>query len=165
MLGALAVAETVEGLESWARVEVKWPNDVLLDGRKVSGVLSEAVWQGDALLGVVLGIGVNVRVDFTGSDLESTAISLEAALGRPLERGVLLAMLLRRADDWAARLGTKALFDAWKARLTMLGTAVSVTLEDARITGVAEDVLPDGRLILRTPDGVKREIVAADVER
>ena len=85
MLGALSVYDlaSATGCEG---VGIKWPNDVQVEGKKVSGVLSEAVWRGKRLQGVVLGIGVNVRNDFKGTALEGTAISLEAASGMRLDR-------------------------------------------------------------------------------
>jgi BirA family biotin operon repressor/biotin-[acetyl-CoA-carboxylase] ligase len=76
MLGAVTVAEMLE--ESRAEdVTIKWPNDVCLNGRKVSGVLPEAVWESDNLRGVALGMGINVRVDFAGHEFKQKATSLE----------------------------------------------------------------------------------------
>src|SRR5687768_9901808 len=62
MLGAVAIAQMIEHLGT-IDIGIKWPNDVLLQGKKVSGVLSEAVWNGDKLQGAVLGMGINVRID------------------------------------------------------------------------------------------------------
>lgn len=163
MMGALAVAETVDGLDSWGKVEIKWPNDVLLNGKKVSGVLAEAAWKGDQLQGVVLGMGINVRVDFTGTPLESTAISIESALGGGVNRTVLLAVLLRRIDHWTKQLGTQTLFLAWKARLGTLGKTITMAGESGDLTGVAESVEPNGTLLLRTPDDTLHRIVAGDI--
>lgn len=163
MLGALAVAETIDGLDSWHKVTVKWPNDVLLDGKKVSGILAEAVWNGAQLQGVVLGIGINVRVDFTGSALESTAISIESVLDRRVDRAILLAVLLRRIDHWTRHLGTETLFLAWKARLGTLGSTVTVNTADGDLTGLAETVEADGALRVRTPDDTLHRVVAGDI--
>lgn len=165
MLGALAVAETIDGLDSWHKVTVKWPNDVLLDNKKVSGILAESAWKGSQLQGVVLGIGLNVRVDFTGSPLESTAISIESVLGRRVDRTILLAVLLRRIDHWTRHLGTQTLFLAWKARLSTLGTTVTVNGTDGNgpLTGLAETVESDGALCVRTPDNTLHRVVAGDV--
>lgn len=163
MLGALAVAETIDGLDSWHKVTVKWPNDVLLDGKKVSGILAEAVWNGAQLEGVVLGIGINVRVDFTGSPLESTAISIESVLDRRVDRTILLAVLLRRVDHWMRHLGTETLFLAWKARLGTLGNTVTVNTADGDLTGLAETVESDGALRVRTPDDTLHRVVAGDI--
>ncbi|MBZ0289404.1 MAG: biotin--[acetyl-CoA-carboxylase] ligase, partial [Anaerolineae bacterium] len=120
MLGALAIAGMIEGL-GVAGVGIKWPNDVQVSGKKVSGVLSEAAWNGNQLRGVVLGMGVNVRIDFSGTELADSAISIEPVLGRNVDRLELLGDLMARIDDWYARIGSDALFDAWKSRLNMLG--------------------------------------------
>lgn len=162
MLGGLAVAETLDDL-GLTEVGIKWPNDVLLRSAKVCGVLAEAAWQGAALQGVVLGIGLNVRVDFTGVPTRYPAISLETALGRRVERAELLARLLRRIDARAADLGTPALYHAWKTWLTMLGAPVTVAQDDGALTGIAEDVDADGVLLLRDPAGALHRVIAGDL--
>ncbi|MFN8447264.1 MAG: hypothetical protein U0521_01350 [Anaerolineae bacterium] len=100
-------------------------NDVQIDGRKLCGVLPEAAWQGETLVGAVLGIGINVRVDFSTTPLAATAISLEDAVGA-VDRLDLLLRLLHRLDDWSARLASDALFERWRERLVMLGRRVTV---------------------------------------
>lgn len=158
MLGALAIAEMAEAT-GIAGVGIKWPNDVQIAGRKVSGVLAEAEWHGDELSGAVLGMGVNVRVDFRGTDLEERATSLEAALGQPLDRVTLVALLLARLDAWYACLDSDALFDAWKRRLVTLGQQVKV----GDVTGLAESVDGDGVLWVRDDKGQGHRVVAGDV--
>ena len=85
MLGGVAVAATLSPLLGDA-LALKWPNDVLIHGRKVCGILSEAIWEGDRLGPVVIGIGLNVRVDFSRTDLAGQATSLETELGHPVSR-------------------------------------------------------------------------------
>ncbi len=123
MMGALAVCEAVEA--SGARAGIKWPNDVQIDGRKLCGVLPEAAWQGERLIGAVLGVGLNVRIDFAATPFSETAISLENVVGAA-DRADLLVRLLDRLDHWSARLASDDLFDAWRGRLVMLGQRVSV---------------------------------------
>lgn len=165
LLGALAVAEALEEIGT-SDVGIKWPNDVQIDRRKACGVLPEAAWDGDHLLGVVLGIGVNVAVDFSGTELAETAISLDAVLGHPVDRLDLLTRLLARIDHWAARLTDPALYDAWRGRLNMLGEAVRVIEIGDRVTeGVAESVDADGALRIRTADGALRRMIVGDAMR
>lgn len=162
MLGALAVSDLLT--EIGARdVGVKWPNDVQLGGRKVCGILPEVIWNGDHLLGVVLGIGVNVRVDFSGTELERVAISIEHALSKTFDRADLVARLVARFDHWTVLLGSDAMFKVWKSRLNMLGKSVIVEQEGVRLTGTAEDVDADGGLHLRRPDGALERVLAGDV--
>lgn len=158
MMGALCICEALESLGA-SDIGIKWPNDVRLNGRKVSGVLSEAVWQDNHLRGVVLGMGINMRIDFTGTDFESTAISIEPALGKTVERIALLVTLLNRLDHWYSRIESDALFAAWKQRLVVLGREVTA----GEVRGVAEDVDSHGTLLVRTEEGILRRVVAGDI--
>lgn len=162
MLGALSAAEMLDGL-GVDGVRLKWPNDVQIAGRKVCGVLPEAVWEGETLRGVALGMGINVRVDFSDSPLAATATSIETALGRPVDRVEVAALLLDRLDMWAAQLGSGSLFTAWRSRLATIGQRVTVTRQDETLHGVAEGITPDGALLLRTDDGQVRTVFAGDV--
>lgn len=163
MLGALAIAETLTALGA-TQVGIKWANDVLLNGRKVSGVLSEAIWDRDRLIGAVLGMGVNVRVDFSDTDLAVKAISIEPALGIKVNRAEMLVTLLRRVDFWAAQLGTRALFQAWRSRLVTPGQQVTIMDDQTTISGTAIDVDEQGALLVRDADGVLRRVIAGDLE-
>ena len=109
MLGALAVYDLVLA-QKHVPIGIKWANDVQVDGRKISGILPEAVWERQQLRGVVLGMGVNVRVDFAGTELDNTAINLETIVGQSLDRTALIQTLLERIDYWYAQLGTDMLF-------------------------------------------------------
>lgn len=156
MMGALTVCEAVESLG--AHAGIKWPNDVQIDGRKLCGVLPESSWQGADLLGAVLGVGVNVRIDFSDTPLAPTAISLEDAAGT-VDRTELLALLLERLDYWSARLASDALFAGWRDRLAMLGQRVSI----AGIDGVAENVDRQGALLVRDSSGALHRMIAGDI--
>lgn len=165
MLGAVAIAEMIENLGA-ANVGIKWPNDVHLSGKKVCGILAEANWIPEVvatrkLYGVVLGMGVNVRIDFSGTELAETAISIEPALGRPVNRLDLLGDLMSRIDYWYGRIGSDELFDAWKSRLNMLGKIV--TVQQGTIHGLAESVDESGTLLVRDEQGVLHRVVAGDI--
>ncbi|MBC7870458.1 MAG: biotin--[acetyl-CoA-carboxylase] ligase [Chitinophagaceae bacterium] len=162
MLGALAIAETLDGLGA-TDVGIKWPNDVHLNSKKVSGVLPEAVWEGDQLRGVVLGIGINVRVDFTDTELERSAISIEPALGIRIDRADLLVALLARIDAWAMKLGTIELYNGWKSRLNVLGQPMTMMDVNGLVKGTAEDIDPQGALLVRAADGTVHRVIAGDV--
>lgn len=162
MLAAQAVCEVVESLGVDA-VQIKWPNDVQIGGRKVSGVLVEAEWERDRLLGAVAGIGLNVSVDFSGTALAESAVSLADVLGSPPDRLELLAALLARVDYWYARLGSPALHERWRARLATLGQRVTVAGPAEPVVGVAEDVDASGALLVRDAAGTLRRVVAGDI--
>ena len=166
MLGALAIAEMAESIGA-PGVGIKWPNDVQLNGRKLSGVLSEANWlasQGSSQLqGVVVGMGINIRIDFSNTPFADTAVSLEPAVGHSLDRTELLADLLGRIDYWYARRSSDSLFEAWRGRLNMLGQPVEVRQHDGVISGIAESVDADGALYLVDRAGVRQRVIAGDV--
>lgn len=157
LMAALCIAEVCEALNI-TDVGIKWPNDVQIQGRKLSGVLPEAVWQDDKLLGVVLGMGINVRVDFDDM-LRASAINLEAAYGAPLDRVTVIQAVLTRLDHWSAQIASATLVQAWKTRLVTLGQQVTI----GAIRGLAVDVDADGALIVQTADGAQQRVVAGDI--
>ena len=148
MLAALCVCELAEEV-GCKEVGIKWPNDIEIDGKKVCGILPEALWQSDRLIGAALGIGVNVRVDFSRSPLRGRAISLEDGAGRRLDRAELIGALMRKLDGWYAQIGSPTLLETWRSRLTTLNQAVVVD----GLSGVAIDVTADGSLLIRDKDG------------
>lgn len=162
IVGAVAAAET---LSEYApnQVKLKWPNDVHLAGRKVGGILSEATWHGDTLSAVVLGIGLNVRMDFANTPLTDKAISLEMVTGQPVDRAALLAKLLRAVDYWAMRVEDPELVERWRGWLDTLGKHVTALSSAGTISGQASAVDGDGALLLRTDDGTIHRIVAGEV--
>lgn len=140
-------------------VRIKWPNDILVNGKKVSGVLAETVWEGGALVGAIVGIGVNVRIDFSGHALEATAISLEDVVERRLDRVRLTEYLLCRFDRWYHLIATPAVFREWRARLDALNHTVAVN----KLVGVAFDVSPEGALLIRDASGRVHQAYAGDL--
>ncbi len=176
-LGAAEGIERVTGLPA----RLKWPNDLLLHGRKLGGMLTELRATDARLDYAVLGLGVNVNVMFdkgrrtkdestsvTGlqppPELADTAISLRMALGRPVDRLALLVELLARTEAWCERtLAGDAPHIAWAARLDTLGQRVTVTLPANTLTGLATAVTPEGALIVRDDAGCERQVWSGDV--
>ncbi len=157
MAGSLAIAGMAD--DAGARdVSLKWPNDVQVGDRKLAGVLSEALWQGDRLVGAVLGMGVNVRVDFRGSPLAGQAVSLETVCGCGLDRARLLALLVTHADRWLEQRGDDALWRAWRQRLKLPASSVEVK----GLRGMVEGVGPDGALLLRAETGQLHTIYSGE---
>jgi BirA family transcriptional regulator, biotin operon repressor / biotin---[acetyl-CoA-carboxylase] ligase len=156
-MAAVCIAQVCEAL-AIAEVGIKWPNDVQISGKKVCGVLPEAIWQDGRLLGVVLGMGVNVRVTFDES-LRDIATNIETAAGRTIDRAELIRDILLRVDYWSVQLGSDALHQAWKQRLTTLGQQVSI----GDISGQAVDVEASGALLIETAQGQRQRVVAGDI--
>lgn len=148
------------------RLQLKWPNDVILDGRKLAGLLVQASLTGSDGY-IIVGIGINVA--FSPPDAVSPATSLAEA-GLPLPsldhlRDTLTASFLARRGEWH-RAGLQPLRDAVALCLHGIGAPISVALDRDRtqvITGINEGLDPAGALQLRTPDGICRTIVAGDV--
>lgn len=161
----IAVAETISTLLPGA-VELKWPNDVLVRDRKIAGILTEATWIGERLVAVIIGIGLNVRTDFTGTDLEAQATSLEREAGHELDRHPILVDLLNALDRWMGQAGEPVLMEAWRGWLGTLGRRVTVYPQHGTaepFQGTAEAVDDSGALLVRLDSGAVERVVAADV--
>ena len=157
LVAGLAVAETVE--EARGGASVKWPNDVLLGGRKVAGVLLES--SGDE---VVCGIGVNVSQTEAElpADVRLPAASLLTATGQETDRAVVLVSLLEtlehRYDAWRRR-GLAPLLDELEARNALRGRVARIGGE----AGTVERIGVDGRLVLRRDDGTEGLVASGEV--
>jgi BirA family transcriptional regulator, biotin operon repressor / biotin---[acetyl-CoA-carboxylase] ligase len=161
-VGALAVADVCDTVLAHVvpapHIGVKYPNDVQIDQRKISGILTEAAWKETTLLGVVLGIGVNLNVEFP-PELQATATNLSAFTPDVPSALDLYQQLVARITYWNDRLGSDELFNAWKSRLSTLGQRVKVN----DLVGIATDVTQDGYLLLQTDDGTIHRIIVGDV--
>ncbi len=184
-LTMLAGLATVEGIEqaTGLRLDLKWPNDVVaihnsqftvhnaqpsafsLQPLKVGGILTEASFQGDGLEYAVVGMGINVNVDFSSNaDLRDIATSLNTLRGNPIDRAVVLKEIVAAFVERYAWLNDgDRLREAWAARLINLGRDIRVQLDDTILTGRSENVDTDGALLLRTPDGQLHRLLSGDV--
>jgi len=161
LMAGVVVAGGIESATG-ARTNLKWPNDVLLNDRKLAGILLEH----PAGSAVILGVGVNVSQ--SPAQLPEAATSLRVGLGRTVERENLLAAILNdlgNAYERADREGVDWIVPAWRSRSRMLGRPVRVTREGATIEGIAEDIAADGALLLRLQDGQRLSVVAGEVEQ
>lgn len=165
----VAVAETIEDFVSPHQAVLKWPNDVLLEGRKTCGMLLEsslAPPDGDTV--VVLGVGLNVnQTDFPDS-LADTATSLRLTTGRPVPRAELLARLLTTLEqryDAVEGGAATAVRTAFEERLASLRdqTTLHVPGTDQTLSGTVEGITETGALRLRAADGTETTVHAGDV--
>lgn len=146
--------------------QIKWPNDVLLNGCKVAGILVESSWTGDKLDALVLGMGVNVLKESVPpkEDLLFPATSLEDALGRPVNRVELLKDILTSLLAWRPKLGSGGFLKAWEQDLAFRGQHVRVgegSEED--IKGELLGLEADGSLLLRDECGKSVTVRFGDV--
>jgi len=151
---ALSLAESL--LKLGFVSQIKWPNDVLLNGRKVAGILVESTWMGEELETLVLGMGVNVlNISVPPADqLSFPATSIETELKRPIERMGLLKDILLRVLNWRSNLGTDAFLKSWEGSLAYRGQQVQIQRGSGHpLIGKLLGLEPDGGLRLRDEHG------------
>ena len=164
MIWPLAICQAV-GEVAGLPARVKWPNDVLVGPRKLAGVLIDSEFSGGRLDYAIAGIGLNVNLDMSAhEEIREIATSISAELGREVAREELLATVLRRFEElYEAAYRGQPVHLGRKAHLDTLGRRVRVSSGEGVEEGVAEDVEPDGTLILRRPDGSHVRIEAGQV--
>jgi BirA family biotin operon repressor/biotin-[acetyl-CoA-carboxylase] ligase len=167
LVAGLAVAEglAAEGLEA----SLKWPNDVMVSGRKVGGILAEATSGGEGLESVVLGVGVNVAVrpPDLPPEVASAVTCVAEELARAVDRTSVAAAVLARLTVWyhaLAREGPQVVQAAWRARaVPWWGRAVEAQSGGRRVRGIARDVDEGGALILELEDGTRAVLHSGEV--
>lgn len=168
LVAAVACARAMETVCGVAP-RVKWPNDLYVDGRKVSGILCDMRAETDQLAFLILGIGINVNIaphEFP-EEIAEFATSLSAACGKRVNRVRLICELLDALelayDEWMEN-GLAGFRDAWRERSLLHSRRITVEGPDGRTReGIVEDLGDDGALLLRTPDGRKEALYAGDV--
>ncbi len=148
--------------------EIKWPNDILIDGKKVAGILTELSAEVDRVKHVILGVGVDVNLSASEfpADLKKIATSLKIETGKLVSRPELATAVLRELDQDYARICSgqfAAVADEWEERCTTIGRNVAIHVGDRRIRGRAESLGEDGALLLRTEHGRLERIIGGDV--
>jgi BirA family transcriptional regulator, biotin operon repressor / biotin---[acetyl-CoA-carboxylase] ligase len=154
--------------ETGLQPEIKWPNDILIGGKKVAGILTELSAELDRVKHIILGIGVDVNLD-AGElpvELRKTATSLKMETGGMVSRAELAVAILRELDfDYARICGGAfpAVADEWESGCVTIGKNVTVHIGDRKIRGRAESLDDDGALRLRTEHGHLERIIGGDV--
>jgi BirA family biotin operon repressor/biotin-[acetyl-CoA-carboxylase] ligase len=154
--------------ETGLKPEIKWPNDILVGGKKVAGILTELSAELDRVRHVILGIGVDVNLgagEFP-AELRKTATSLKIETGKMISRAELAVAILRELDGDYARVcsGSFAVVaDEWEKNCTTIGRNVTVQIGDRKIHGRAESLDNAGALLLRTEHGRLEPITGGDV--
>ena len=154
--------------QSSLKPEIKWPNDVLIKGRKVAGILTELRAELDRVKYVILGIGVDVNLNAGEfpTDLRKVATSLKVEAGRAIARSQLAAALLRQLDRAYARVCDHqfaGVADEWEEQCSTIGRRVTIRVGDRLFQGRAESLDDDGALLLRTDHGHLERIMGGDV--
>jgi BirA family biotin operon repressor/biotin-[acetyl-CoA-carboxylase] ligase len=164
VVGALAVAEALDGIG--VEAQIKWPNDVLLRGRKVAGVLVEGSWMGAEIEFAVLGIGVNIRPEAVPppEEVDYPAACVEDTIGKHVDRTAMFLAIIEAVGRWYLQLGKPTLSEAWNSRLAFQGQEVVVVGgTEQELRGRLLGLSIDGRLRLASAAGQILEISAGDV--
>lgn len=164
-VAALAVADLAAEFVTTAKPLVKWPNDVLVQGRKISGILVESGRRADNILWLATGIGVNLAEEPHAADRPATSFAAEGCDPPPTPRQALERLshsFMTWMTLWEGR-GFSAIAEAWTQRAHGLGSPCRANLGNEVVDGIAEGLDLDGALRLRLADGGLRRITAGDV--
>ncbi|HEY40313.1 MAG TPA: biotin--[acetyl-CoA-carboxylase] ligase, partial [Dehalococcoidia bacterium] len=166
MVASLAVVRCIEIVTS-LRSEIKWPNDVLIDGKKVCGILIENDVRADRGNYAIIGIGINVNLNVADfPEIRSTATSLSYELGEEVSCLGLVRCLFSEIELlYLASSAGEAVYKQWQQRLITLGKKVQATSAtgETTLTGIAESTDRDGSLWLRLDDGTLTRVITGDV--
>jgi BirA family biotin operon repressor/biotin-[acetyl-CoA-carboxylase] ligase len=169
LIACLALADAIDTMG--AAASPKWPNDVLIDGKKVAGSLVECATRGDEVEHLILGVGVNLNVEpaliraaLGATTAEPTSVA--AAIGHDVDRNLFAATYLNRLDAWARRHhgeGRDAVLDGWLRRDVLIGRTVEVRGAGAPLTGRAIGVDASGSLVVEDSLGHRHALSTEEV--
>ena len=166
LMGAVAVASAIRNV-CQVQAAIKWPNDILIAGKKVSGLLTEMSAEQDRIRHIVLGIGVDVNMDLEilPSDIRALTTSLAQEAGRKINRTALLQEILRELDHGYQMLvhDPAQVLREWETLNMTLGSRIAVSGASEVLEGLAQGIDVEGRLIVKLDDGTVRTVAAGDV--
>ncbi|MER2251166.1 biotin--[acetyl-CoA-carboxylase] ligase [Methylorubrum podarium] len=153
-----------QGIAAWASaIHLKWPNDVLADGRKLAGILLEAETLPGGRRAVVIGFGVNVAAAPDGLPYPAAALSAFSAADAPMLLEFLSERFVEAVRIWNKGRGFSNIRRRWLERAAGVGAPVSVRMAEATLTGIFETIDEGGRLVILAPDGTRRTVTAGEV--
>jgi len=164
MIASLAVVRAIKQIAD-LETQIKWPNDVLIKGKKVCGILIENEVKGDKINFAIIGIGINVNFDpLAFPEIEEIATSLSYELGAEISKVELISTLLFELEQLYLEAQAGApVYREWQENMDTLGRWIQVKTGETVEKGKAETVTEKGNLILRRADGSLAEIVSGDV--
>lgn len=167
LMAAVVVARVIRKMLE-LNAEIKWPNDVLIDGKKVCGILTEMCTRGKLVDFVTLGIGINANVeaDSFPENLRDSITSLEKELREEVARERFLRALLEELEHYYkmfTRMEFDLILEEWKSLASFLGSYVEVVSYDEKIVGLAVDVDQSGALLVKAENGTVRRVTSGDV--
>jgi len=167
LMGAVAVASTIRTVCN-IQPAIKWPNDIYLRGKKVSGLLTEMSAEQDRIRHIVLGIGidVNMAIDALPTGIRETATTLAVEVGHNINRTILLHQLFHDLEQWYQEflINATGVLAEWERLNETIGKRIIVSSMGEKLQGLAQGIDREGRLIIKQEDGSIRQISAGDVE-
>lgn len=167
-MAAIAVARAIE-IVTGLKPAIKWPNDILIDDKKVCGILTEMQGDMDAIHYVVVGIGINVNLDMEDfpQEIEDRATSLKIESGEFISRAKIIREVLKELEEVYAQYvktgDSESIISEIEANSATIGKRIRVTGVNINIEGVAVDIADDGALMVMLDDGQMRKIMSGDV--
>lgn len=153
----------ISGLE----ITIKWPNDLMINGRKIGGILTELKSELKKIVFAVVGIGINVNAELNDfpEDVKHLATSLKNETKRGFSRTEVIIELLNEINKWYAELinNRKIIINKWKELSSTIGKKVKIATAQETIEGIAEDIDEKGMLILRLQTGEQKKIISGDL--
>ncbi len=166
LLAAVSIARSINQV-SGLDVGIKWPNDILISGSKVAGILLEASISHNRIKFLILGVGINVNVDTDKfpHDLLMPATSLEKECGKRIDLNILFEVLIAnlKSDYRLLRTSFSSVLDEWRKYSVTLGKRVKITQIGSDIYGMAIDVDKSGALIIKDTEGKIKTVRAGDL--
>ena len=168
LVAAVAVTRAIEELTG-IEPSIKWPNDILVDGKKLTGILTELQADPDQVKAVILGIGMNVNQELEDfpEELQQIATSLKLIAGKPIDRAQLIAKILGFLEIYTAmyeKNGFGPIKLLWEGYSNTTGKRIRAVMLNETISGTALGISDEGVLELKLDDGSIRGIYSADIE-
>ncbi|RFU68473.1 biotin--[acetyl-CoA-carboxylase] ligase [Peribacillus saganii] len=167
LLAAVAVVQAIEEVTD-TLPQIKWPNDILINGKKVTGILTEMQAESDGIHSVIIGIGINVNTkqDDFPDDLKEKATSIQIEQGKSISRAKLIQVLLLRLEkiyDLYLEKGFSPIKQLWEGYAVTIGRDIIATTLTGTITGRALGITEEGVLLLEDNKGEVHKIYSADI--
>ena len=151
---ALAVKETFDNFN--LKTKLKWPNDILVENKKICGILSELVFDAKKNTFVVIGCGINLNNTSFGSEIKKIATSYYLENAKKIDKNIFLAELIEKMNFYLKNYlsgGREIIIASWKKELNLIGKRIDFTFKNRDYTGVIKDVLDSGELLMAFDNG------------
>jgi BirA family transcriptional regulator, biotin operon repressor / biotin---[acetyl-CoA-carboxylase] ligase len=162
---AISVVEALKSATGFD-IKIKWPNDIVLDGKKICGILTEMSAEMDAVNYVIIGMGMNINQEYFEDNIKDVAISLKSYSGRSFDRKLILAEILNKFEvnyEAFKSQGIKLFIDKIKQYSALLNKRVVISNINEKYEGEAIDIDSDGCLIVRLDNGEVKRVISGDV--